>query len=104
MPPHLKTDKNKIKTTKKFTYATADIHIANILRPVLRRLCEKVGSKLFKNGFLLKDYIVLFLWFCDVKDKMINMAIRVVEFSSGGTKLDRFLHKNQHTQRKLLNF
>ena len=32
------------------------------------------------------------------------MAIRVVEFSSGGTKLERFLPKNQHTQRKLLNF
>ena len=23
---------------------------------------------------------------------------------SGGTKLERFLHKNQHTQRKLLDF
>ena len=32
------------------------------------------------------------------------MAIRVVEFSSGGTNLEIFLHKNQHTQRKLLNF
>ena len=32
------------------------------------------------------------------------MAIWVVEFSSGGTKLERFLPKNQHTQRKLLNF
>ena len=32
------------------------------------------------------------------------MAIRVVEFSSGGTKLERFLNKNQHTQRKLLNY
>ena len=32
------------------------------------------------------------------------MAIRVVEFSSGDTKLERFLHKNQHTQKKLLNF
>ena len=32
-----------------------------------------------------------------------SIAIRVVEFSSGGTKLERFLHKNQHTQRKLLN-
>ena len=32
------------------------------------------------------------------------MAVRVVEFSSGGTKLERFLHKNQHTQWKLLNF
>ena len=32
------------------------------------------------------------------------MVVRVVEFSSGGTKLERFLLKNQHTQRKLLNF
>ena len=32
------------------------------------------------------------------------MAIRVVKFSNGGTKLERFLPKNQHTQRKLLNF
>ena len=32
------------------------------------------------------------------------MAIRVVEFSNGDTKLERFLPKNQHTQRKLLNF
>ena len=43
---------------------------------------------------------------------MYNMAVRVVEFSNGGTKLERFLPKNhsvhyaknQHTQRKLLNF
>ena len=32
------------------------------------------------------------------------MAVRVVEFSKGYTKLERFLHKNQYTQRKLLNF
>ena len=32
------------------------------------------------------------------------MEIRNVEFSSGGTKQERFLHKNQHAQRKLLNF
>ena len=35
---------------------------------------------------------------------LYNIAIRVVDFSSGGTKLERFLTKNQHTQRKLLNF
>ena len=35
---------------------------------------------------------------------MVVMAIRVVEFSRGDTKLDRFLPKNQHTQMKLLNF
>ena len=32
------------------------------------------------------------------------MAVQVVEFSNGGTKLKIFLYKNQHTQRKLLNF
>ena len=33
------------------------------------------------------------------------MVIRGIEFSSGGgTKLERFLPKNQHTQRKLLSF
>ena len=32
------------------------------------------------------------------------MAIRVVEFSSWGTKSERFLHKNQATQRKLLSY
>ena len=31
------------------------------------------------------------------------MAIWVMEFSSGGTKLELFLPENQHTQRKLLN-
>ena len=32
------------------------------------------------------------------------MAIQLVEFSDGGTKLEIFLPKNQHTERKLLNF
>ena len=31
------------------------------------------------------------------------MAIQVVKFLTGGTKSERFLPKNQHTQRKLLN-
>ena len=34
----------------------------------------------------------------------LSMAIRFVEFSSGVTKLERFLPKNPNTQRKLLNF
>ena len=38
------------------------------------------------------------------RNMVSTMAIRVVEFSSRGLKLERFLHKNQHTQRKLLNF
>ena len=31
-----------------------------------------------------------------------GMAVRVVKFSSRGTKLERFFHKIQHTQWKLL--
>ena len=33
-----------------------------------------------------------------------SMAIRVVNFQAGDTKLERFLAKNQQTKRKLLNF
>ena len=32
------------------------------------------------------------------------MVVQIVEFSNRGTKLERCLLKNQHTQRKLLNF
>ena len=32
------------------------------------------------------------------------LAIRAVECSNWGTKLERFLPKNQHTERKLMNF
>ena len=32
------------------------------------------------------------------------MAIWAVEFSNGVTKSERFLPKNQHTERKILNF
>ena len=32
------------------------------------------------------------------------MAIRVVEFSNGVYKIRKILPKNQHTQRKFLNF
>ena len=42
-------------------------------------------------------------FFLNLKNFTI-MVERVVEFSSGGIKLEIFLPKNQHTQRKLLNF
>ena len=38
------------------------------------------------------------------KGKVGVMAIQVVEFLNGGSKLERFLPKNQHTQRKFLKF
>ena len=48
--------------------------------------------------------MVFFLYFEARGFRVSVMAIKNVEFSSGGTKLERFLPKNQHTQRKLLNF
>ena len=33
-----------------------------------------------------------------------TIAIRVVKFSKGSTKLERVLPKNQHAEKKLLNF
>ena len=47
--------------------------------------------------FLVTECFFLTSW------RFLIMAIRVVEFSNG-TKLERFLPKNQHTQRKVLNF
>ena len=35
---------------------------------------------------------------------IVSMAIRVVEFSNGVYKIEKILHKNKHTPRKLLNF
>ena len=38
------------------------------------------------------------------KVELLGVVIWIVEFSGGGQKLERFLPKNQHTQRKLLEF
>ena len=35
---------------------------------------------------------------------LCNMAVRVVDNSNGGYKIRKIFAKNQHTQRKLLNF
>ena len=37
-------------------------------------------------------------------ESLDSMAIQVVEFSSRGKKSEGFLPKDQHAQRKLLNF
>jgi hypothetical protein len=49
---------------------------------------DDIVTKVFKRG----------------KKCIYVMVTEVVEFSSRGTKLERFLPKNQHTQRKFLNF
>ena len=40
----------------------------------------------------------------EIKVPVLVTAIQVVELLNGGTKLERILPKNQHNQRKLLNF
>ena len=54
---------------------------------------EEALKKELKEAFRIYD-----------KEGMYSMAVRVVKFSNGGYKLERFLPKNQHTQMKLLNF
>ena len=55
----------------------------------------------FSDAFVMHDNDTFHQLFTTV----CSMAIQVVEFpNGGGTKLERFLPKNQHTQRKLLNF
>ena len=67
-----------------------------------------IGPKIFRtlqNIFWIdKDSCLIILLHTETSLFINSMAIRVVEFSNGGTKLERFLPKNQHTQRKLFNF
>ena len=42
-------------------------------------------------------------WLAEGVDTDI-LAIWIVEFSCGGTKLERILRANQHTQREFMNF
>ena len=42
--------------------------------------------------------------FLEYKTSLLSVATRVEEFSNGNTKLERFLPKNQHTQRKSMKF
>ena len=62
----------------------------------LRRIFQRSDSPskqcMYVLMYISKNYVV---------DSYGNTGCRV--FKQGGTKLERFLHKNQHTKRKLLN-
>ena len=61
-------------------------------------------------GFIYGNSEIGFRFFVKTCDEQLKcfeiplMAVQVVEFSSGGTKLERFFHWNQQAQSKLLNF
>ena len=60
------------------------------------KLCFSQASLIW-----IRTYVLIYVPCCQ---GILTMAIRVVEFSNGGTILERFLPQNQHTQRKLLKF
>ena len=60
-----------------------------------------LGSILWRRDQNKNTSLDLYTFMLVEGDCIGIMVIRVVEFSSGGT---RFLPKNQHTQRKILNF
>ena len=64
--------------------------------------CWFNGRNIFTNRFFKEtkwDFILSLNCF-----PLSSMAVRVVEFSNMYKKLERFLPKNQHTQRIFLNF
>ena len=44
------------------------------------------------------------LFSCGITNMWVASQYGLWSFQMGGSNLERFLHKNQHTQRKLLNF
>ena len=65
---------------------------------VFKAISKRIWVEAVNAMFAQSGFIVISLYCA------IYMAIRVVDFSSGDTKLERFLHKNQQSKRKLLNF
>ena len=69
---------------------------------------------MFPHGFWPKEQSSYLVWpTMDVGKTAVSNGMEVYtmlwqyglwSFQAGGTKLERSLHKNQHTQRKLLNF
>ena len=51
-----------------------------------------------------RGYWVLIIFDYAIQKRSTIWQYGVWSFQKEGTKLERFLHKNQHTQRKLLNF
>ena len=68
---------------------------------VVARVCPEVRLR-FPSS--LRSYIQVLNQPCVTIITNVALSIISTIFQTGGTKLERFLPKNQHTQRKLLNF
>jgi hypothetical protein len=62
------------------------------------------SSEGFQQHYSIKSKFVCCAFLHEKECSFYNMALPVMEFQVQDTKLEFFLHKNQHTQRKLLNF
>ena len=62
-------------------------------------VCAYCGKIFANSPFYLEDGLP----YCE-EGKSTVWQYGLWSFQTGGTKLERFLPKNQHTQRKLLNF
>ena len=90
------------------TYIFISMHIVQMkLRVIPKRLGQaKRSSAWMLLNSQLKDKMGVL---CSERGVSLSnnsltiMAVRVVEFSNKGSKLERFLHRNQHAQRTQLN-
>ena len=71
---------------------------SDLNQKILSRNPDKSYSVDFDNNFLAFKFTMY--W----EDSLRVWQYGLWSFQTGGTKLERFLPKNQHTQRKLLNF
>ena len=60
---------------------------------------KPIASPLSHVAYTTSMYLTVLLAF----DRYVN-TYRLLSFLAGGTKLERFLPKDQHIQRKLINF
>ena len=71
----------------------------------INKSTEESRNMLSKQAYRNRKRYELYREFFLYKSKWCGIwQYRLWSFQAGGTKLERFLHKNQHTQRKLLNF
>ena len=99
----------------KFTWETTRTLYVNYqswsdLMKYKQRLCTKYLDQLFLYTKFQNPTIIgsrksdPSLYLMKYKQDLRLWQYGLLSIQAGGTKLERFLHKNQHTQRKLLNF
>ena len=77
-----------------------------IFWPVLHTyFCDiLIKSRLKRVSIVGTDFFSIVSLYYTLSDTLTLWQYRLWSFQTGGTKLERFLPKNQHTQRKFLNF